>query len=48
MTELQIAGFGCLAIVLILTVVYAVMMIHNDIKNVEEVIRETLKKIAKE
>ena len=48
MTELQITGFGCLAIVLTLTIVWAVMMIHNDIKDVKESIRETLKKIVKE
>ena len=47
MNELQITGFGCLAIALILTIVWAVMMIHNDIKDVKESIRETLKKIVK-
>jgi len=50
MTELQITGFAILIIILILTIVWAVMMIHQDINHicsVEVDILETLKKCVK-
>ena len=51
MTELQITGFAILIIILILTIVWAVMMIHHDIDHIWSVevdILETLKKYIKE
>lgn len=51
MTELQITGFAIFFIILILTIVWAVMMIHHDINHIWSVevdIIETLKKYIKE
>ena len=50
MTELQITGFAFLIIILILTIVWAAMMIHHDINqilSVEVAILEILKKQVK-
>ena len=50
MTELQITGVATLIIVLILTIVWAVMMIHHDIDHIWSVevdILETIKKYVK-
>ena len=51
MTELQITGIAGLIVILILTIVWAVLMLHNDINhlwNVEVDIREILKKRVNE
>ena len=50
MTELQITGFATLIIILILTNVWALMMMHNDLNHIWSVqvkILEILKKCDK-
>ena len=50
MTELQVTGFAILLITLVLTIVWAALMLHQDLNHIWSVkveIRELLKKRIK-